>query len=127
MIPKGAEYALRVVVLLYRNKGRRLASSEISQRTKITMAYIPKVLKPLINAGLVTSRRGANGGYQLSNSRKRISVLDILTTVGGTKDDQSERARVSSNFRSLCQKLDQIDAQVLSICAKTTIAQLSIH
>ncbi len=127
MIPKGAEYALRVVVLLYRNKGRRLAASEISESTKITIPYIPKVLKPLINAGLVTSSKGTNGGYQLTHPRRRISVLDILRAVGATRDDHSERAQVSANFYSLCQTLDQIDAHALSICAKTTIAQLSIH
>lgn len=127
MIPKGAEYALRVVVLLYRNNGRRLASSEISERTKITIAYIPKVLKPLIKAGLVTSIRGTNGGYQLTHPRKRISVLDILRTVGSIRDDYSDRARVSKDFYSLCQTLDQIDSHALSICAKTTIAHLSIH
>jgi len=124
---KGAEYALRVVVLLYRNNGRRLASSEISERTKITIAYIPKVLKPLIKAGLVTSGRGTNGGYQLTHPRRRISVLDILRTVGSIRDDHSERARVNNDFYSLCLTLDQIDAHVLSICAKTTIAHLSIH
>lgn len=127
MIPKGAEYALRVVVLLYRKKGRRLAAVEISRTTKITIAYIPKVLKPLITAGLVTSSRGINGGYELTNPSKRISILDILETVGSIRDDHSERARVSNNFSSLCQKLDQIDAHVLGICAKTTIAQLAIH
>ena len=127
MIPKGAEYALRVVVLLYRKKGRRLAAAEISTTTKITIAYIPKVLKPLITAGLVTSSRGINGGYELTNPSKRLSILDILETVGSIRDDQSERARVSNNFGSLCQKLDQVDAYVLAICAKTTIAQLAIH
>lgn len=127
MISKGAEYALRVVVLLYRNNGRRLASSEISEKTKITIAYIPKVLKPLIKAGLVTSSKGANGGYQLTHPGRRISVLDILSAFGSIRDDHSERTRVSTDFYSLCQTLDQIDAHVLSICAKTTIAQLSIR
>ncbi|MFA7340411.1 MAG: Rrf2 family transcriptional regulator [Candidatus Obscuribacterales bacterium] len=127
MIPKGAEYALRVVVLLYRNNGRRLASSEISERTKITIAYIPKVLKPLINAGLVTSSRGTNGGYRLTHPRRRVSVLDILSAFGSIRDDHSERTRVRTDFYSLCQTLDQIDAHVLSICAKTTIAHLSLQ
>jgi Rrf2 family protein len=127
LIPKGAEYALRVVVLLYQNKGRRLASSEISERTKITIAYIPKVLKPLITAGLVTSNRGTNGGYELTNPSKCISILDILKTLGCARDDHSERARVSVNFSTLCNKLDQIDAHVLGVCAKTTIVQLAIR
>lgn len=125
MIPRGAEYALRVVVLLYRNKGRRLAASEISKTTKITIAYIPKVLKPLINAGLVTSSKGTNGGYQITNAGMRISILDILEMAGSTRSDHSERARVRNNFNTLCRKLDKIDAQVFNTCAKTTIAQLA--
>lgn len=126
MIQKGAEYALRIVVLLYRNKGRRLAASEISKKTKITIPYIPKVLKPLIDAGLVTSSKGPFGGYQLAKPSKRTTVLHILKAVGSIRDDRSERARVSGNFHSLCQKLDQIDVYVLKTCAETTIDQLSI-
>jgi Rrf2 family transcriptional regulator, nitric oxide-sensitive transcriptional repressor len=126
LISKGAEYSLRVVVLLSRNKGRRLAASEISEQTKISLAYIPKVLKPLISAGLVTSNRGVNGGYALKRSSKLITILDILNIVGNTQDEHVERGALSDNFASLCKKLEQLDAQIFDFCAKTTVAQLAL-
>lgn len=125
MISKGAEYSLRVVVLLSRNKGRRLAAAEISEQTKISIPYIPKVLKPLVLAGLVTSTRGMNGGYTLKKSSNRITILDILNIVGNAQDDHVERGELSDNFASLCKKLEQLDAHVLDFCAKTTLAQLA--
>jgi Rrf2 family protein len=125
LISKGAEYSLRVVVLLSRNKGRRLVASEISEQTKISIAYIPKVIKPLIAAGFVTSNRGVNGGYALKRSSKLITILDILNIVGNAQDEHVERKGLSENFGSLCKKLEQLDAHVLDFCAKTTVAQLS--
>ncbi len=125
MISKGAEYSLRVVVLLTRSKGRRLAASEIAEQTRISIAYIPKVLKPLISAGLVTSNRGVNGGYALKRSSKLITILDIINIVGNAQDEHVERRELSENFGSLCKKLEQLDAQILDFCAKTTVAQLA--
>lgn len=125
MISKGAEYSLRVVVLLSRNPGRRLVASEISEQTMISIAYIPKVLKPLISAGLVTSNRGVNGGYALKRSSKLITILDIINIVGNAQDEHVERGALSVNFASLCKKLEQLDAQILDFCAKTTVAQLA--
>lgn len=125
MISKGAEYSLRVVVLLTRSKGRRLAASEIAEQTRISIAYIPKVLKPLISAGLVTSNRGVHGGYALKRSSKLITILDIINIVGNAQDEHVERRELSENFGSLCKKLEQLDAQILDFCAKTTVAQLA--
>jgi len=125
LISKGAEYSLRVVVLLTRSKGRRLAASEIAEQTRISIAYIPKVLKPLISAGLVTSNRGVNGGYALKRSSKLITILDIINIVGNAQDEHVERRELSENFGSLCKKLEQLDAQILDFCAKTTVAQLA--
>ncbi len=124
MITKGAEYSLRVVVLLLQNKGRPLVAAEISEHTKISVQYIPKVLKPLISAGLVSSARGINGGYALKKSGKQISILDIIKVAGCMRDDHTERAELGDCLHPLCRKLEQIDAHVLRIYARTTIAQL---
>lgn len=126
MISKGAEYSLRVVVLLSRNKGRRLVASEISEQTKISIAYIPKVIRPLISAGLVSSSRGVSGGYALKKSSKLISILDILHIVGNGQDEHLERDDLNDNFSALRKNLEQLDAYVLDFCTKTTVAQLAL-
>jgi len=43
--------------------------------------YLEPDLQALVAAGLLTSRRGAGGGYRLAISPHRISLFDILHVI----------------------------------------------
>lgn len=51
---------------------------EISAKASIPQNYLEQLLGKLRIAGLVTSTRGARGGYLLAQEPKDIKVLDIL-------------------------------------------------
>ena len=52
-------------------------------RTGIAAPTVSKILKLLAKAELVTSTRGAQGGYQLSRSPGDISAADIIDALEG--------------------------------------------
>ena len=79
-------YALRVMADIARHDKDFVPISDIAARQSITVKYLEKIMSMLSKAKLVTSFRGANGGYKLSKSAKEYSVLEILEAVGeGTK------------------------------------------
>lgn len=54
----------------------------IASRQHIPAPYLEKLLIDLRQAGLVRSRRGAHGGYQLARAPREISLAEILEAVG---------------------------------------------
>lgn len=51
---------------------------DISSNANIPQNYLEQLLSKLRRAGLVTSIRGARGGYTLAKSPEEIKVVDIL-------------------------------------------------
>jgi Rrf2 family protein len=56
---------------------------EISSNASIPQNYLEQLLSKLRRAELVTSIRGAKGGYILAREPKDIKVLDILVALEG--------------------------------------------
>lgn len=51
---------------------------EIARRQVIPQKFLEQILLVLKSGGIVTSRRGAKGGYQLAKLPADISVADVL-------------------------------------------------
>lgn len=56
---------------------------EISERRRIPRKFLEQIFHSLRQAGLVTSRRGPQGGFTLSRGPEEISVLDVVEAVEG--------------------------------------------
>ncbi|MCB9521255.1 MAG: Rrf2 family transcriptional regulator [Myxococcales bacterium] len=78
-IPRRVEYALRAIVALARaGDAGRLSFKDIAEREDIPRDYLAKILKELVDAELIESRRGANGGYSLARPADDISFLAVI-------------------------------------------------
>jgi Rrf2 family protein len=83
-VSRRVDYALRAAINLARQEPGRAASvAEISQSEAIPKKFLEKILQDLIHAGLVTSRRGAHGGYCLTRDAALISFKDVMEAVEG--------------------------------------------
>lgn len=60
-----------------------ISIKEISDRQGISEPYLEQLFSSLRKSGLVTSIRGAQGGYILSYEPKDISVGDIIRVLEG--------------------------------------------
>jgi Rrf2 family transcriptional regulator, cysteine metabolism repressor len=56
---------------------------DISRSQRLSQKYLSRLMAAMAAAGLVTSRRGQNGGYTLAKSPSDIRILDILLAVEG--------------------------------------------
>jgi Rrf2 family transcriptional regulator, cysteine metabolism repressor len=55
----------------------------VSQESAIPYAYLEQLIAPLKRAGLVESRRGATGGYQLAKAPSETWVGEIYRAMEG--------------------------------------------
>ena len=77
-------YGLRALIDLAQYSEQEAVSiSSISQRQNISESYLEQLVAKLRKAGLVTSIRGAQGGYRLARPASTISVGDILRALEG--------------------------------------------
>jgi len=80
------EYALKAMLDLSLQPPRRIVPiQEIAARQGIPQRYLEQVLQALKRAGLLASRRGAAGGYQLARAPEDITAGDVLRAVEGAQ------------------------------------------
>jgi len=120
------DYACRVMAELARLHGSgELAQNEHLARTEAVPAnFLAQILGKLREAGVVTSRRGKQGGYTLARPPEEISLYDILIAVEG------ECLHLSGNFegrsgRRLKQMWNEISRDLVKKTKSYTLDQLT--
>lgn len=79
-----SRYGLRLMLALGLNsKKEPLSLKDIAKSEKISEKYMSQIIIPLKSRGLVTTFRGAHGGYVLSRPASQIKLLDIIETLEG--------------------------------------------
>lgn len=77
------DYALRAVLDLARAGGQRRKAREIAEAMDIPARYLPQVVAPLVQSGVLTATAGPDGGYALARAAERLSLLEVVETVEG--------------------------------------------
>src|SRR5918993_2004738 len=79
-----ADYAVvMMTAAARREEGTRLSAAELAQETGVPLPTAQKLMGKLAVAGLLTSARGAGGGFTLARPVTDISLADIVEAVGG--------------------------------------------
>ena len=83
-ITQECDYAIRIMVALAGlEEGEILDASALSREQNIPSRFAVKILRKLVLSKLVSSKKGANGGYMLGLSAGKITLLDIIETIDG--------------------------------------------
>ena len=78
------EYGVRLMVQLGRHYGTGPASlAEIAAEEDLPRAYLEQLVVGLREIGLVTSTRGAHGGYELARPPETIRMSEVLRALEG--------------------------------------------
>ncbi len=79
-------YGLRALIQLARNYGgdRPVPISHVAKSESLSESYLEQLFSKLRRAELVSSVRGAQGGYFLSRHPKEIVVSEIIGALEGT-------------------------------------------
>jgi Rrf2 family protein len=87
-----ADYAIRLVVALAAQPERVLAREALAHAEGMPVKFVDHVLRQLRDGGLITSRRGRNGGYRLARPAELISLADVVHVL-----DESHSARATAS------------------------------
>ncbi len=80
-------YGLRAMIdLAIHSKDEAVSIASIAARQKISESYLEQLIPKLRKAGMISSVRGAGGGYMLAKPASEISVGDILRALEGNLD-----------------------------------------
>jgi FeS assembly SUF system regulator len=83
-LSKLSDYAVVVLSELGRDgAGDKRSATDLAAATGIAEPTVAKVLKLLGAAGLVTSQRGAQGGYRIARPLARTAIADVIVAVEG--------------------------------------------
>ena len=89
-------YAIIALIDLVKNGSDRLVTLvEISQRQKISLAYLEQLFVKLRRAKIVVSVRGPGGGYKIARNTELIRISEILKAVDESMDAMSRGAGAS--------------------------------
>jgi len=80
---KQADYAIVLLTRMASAPELRFNATEIALVTGLPQPIVSKILKLLTRQELLSSHRGAKGGYLLSRSADQISIAQIIEAVEG--------------------------------------------
>lgn len=91
-ISSKGRYALVSMLNMAQNadSGKYITVISISEKYDISKIYLEQVFSLLKRSGLVTSVKGAQGGYQLAKNPQQITIYDILNATEATLFEETE-------------------------------------
>ena len=78
-----ADYAVVMMTAAARRGEMRVSAAELAQDTGVPLPTAQKLMGQLASAGLLSSVRGAGGGFNLARPVTEISLADIVEAVEG--------------------------------------------
>src|SRR5262245_6608712 len=85
MLTRKGKYGLKAMIALAKEygDGRPVLIGDLAEQEAIPKKFLENILLALKHRGLVHSRKGPGGGYQLGRAPEEISVGDIVRTLDG--------------------------------------------
>ena len=120
-----AEYACLAVLALARHRPDEppMRIREIAEAHGIPERYLVQILLQLKGAGLVTSTRGAAGGYRLARPAATISLGEVLTAIDGPPEPPREPQEPAA--QALAVVWEHHRAAERAVFDRTSVAELA--
>ncbi len=102
-----------------------LSAAQFVRSADVGVKYIEQLLAMLKKGGIVTARRGKSGGYVLSRSADRITVLDMLSSLGDSFE--SPKCVDGACNETDCPNRglsDMLEKEINGVFASVTLSQL---
>jgi len=102
-ISRLTDYGTVLLAHLAGEQGTVCSAADVAAATGIASPTVSKLLKSLARADLVTSTRGANGGYRLARDPRLISAADVIDALEGPVSiTECSAADSHCNYEHIC-------------------------
>ncbi len=132
MFSKATEYALRATIYIAKkgNPDKKVSIDEIARAIDSPVSFTAKILQSLTKDNkLISSVRGPNGGFFLTDEAKKLPVRSILLAMG--EDEVLEKCIIGLKQCSEIQpcpmhaQYKSIKQQLIKLFVSKTIQQLA--
>jgi len=127
LISTRSRYGLKLMYELALKYGAQpVFLKDIAAAHSISEKYLSKLVIPLRGAGLVSSFRGAHGGYALAHEPRKITVREIVQVLEGKLSPAagSRRRGADSDSHPTDAVWTRLDAAVLQTLEAVTLESL---
>jgi Rrf2 family protein len=129
-ISRKIDYAIRAMIHLASiPPGTVVPFREIGKQMEVPEDFLAKILKTLVDHGIVRSTRGPHGGYKLARPAETINVLEVIEAAEGPVavnvclDDDDACSRQS--FCTMTSVWREGQERMLEVFRRTTLASLA--
>ncbi|MFN3192153.1 MAG: RrF2 family transcriptional regulator [Aureliella sp.] len=117
-LPIKAHYAALAMLALaeQHSRGEPLPARVIAEQQRIPSQFLTQILQQLRSAGLVSSTRGANGGFVLESAPQRITLADIVDVIcpkQGCETEPRENESLGDTLQSVWDELQAKQREIL--------------
>ena len=124
-----ADYAIRAAVELASRGDGPTKGDVIADAQSIPPNFLENILADLRNAGIVTSRRGAEGGYWLARPAAEIALADVIRAVDGplanVRGVRSEQLEYQGSAEKLLEVWVAVRASLRNVLERVTLADVA--
>lgn len=129
-LTQAGDYAVRAMVYLAtRPHGSRILREEIAREQDVPSSFMAKILRSLVNAGLLRSNRGVHGGFTLARPPSQINLLEVVEAIEGPVSVMQcvpdPRECEMSDSCAAHVVWSQVQGEIAGILGKTSIEQLA--
>lgn len=124
-ISKLTDYGTLVLSTMAATPETLYSAAELAQKTGLTSSTVSKILKQLTKGEILSSTRGAHGGYQLSRKTDAISALEIIRAMEGPVAlTECSADHNDCEIAAACQM--QSKWQIINLAIRKALSELSL-
>lgn len=84
-LSKLTDYGMVLMTCFARSQPRSLRTArDLAAESRLPLPTVSKLLRELLQSGLLISQRGIQGGYRLAKEPQEISLAEIITALEGS-------------------------------------------
>lgn len=87
-----SRYAVVALAELSRTGPEPVPIAQVAERRGIPVQFLEQLFSTLRRAGILTSHRGAKGGYTLARPPEKITVLEVVQALDGVLGEEGKEA-----------------------------------
>ncbi|MFZ2153023.1 MAG: Rrf2 family transcriptional regulator [Microgenomates group bacterium] len=84
-IPKKVEYSIILIAFLAKNRQSSVSLTSVAAKLRLPYRFLGQLAGKLKGAGIVTSREGKSGGYELVEGWQKKNLYDLMAALGENK------------------------------------------
>jgi len=84
MLSNRAKYGLKALIYIAQHADSSVQSAEIAAAKNIPKKFLDSILLDIKNSGILYSKKGKGGGFQLAKPARRILVGQVIRTLDGS-------------------------------------------